>query len=149
MTAGRVRGQAGSALVELTWLSLLLLMPLLYIVLAVSAVQRSSFAVSAAARAAGRAYVLAPTQADGMVRARAAAVVALHDQGVDIGRADLRVSCTPSPGDCLSPGSVVHVVVAYPVPLPLIPSALGRDTPSIRVEAQHAAPYGTFREDRP
>ena len=42
-----MRGQRGSALVEVTWLSLLLLVPLLYVVLAVFEVQRSAFGVSA------------------------------------------------------------------------------------------------------
>ena len=37
---------------------------------------------------------------------------------------------------------------ALPGRLPLMPAALGGNTPSIRVEAEHAVPYGTFREDR-
>ena len=51
----RPRGEAGSALVEVTWLSILLLVPLVYVVLAVFEVQRAAFAVDAATRAAGRA----------------------------------------------------------------------------------------------
>ena len=57
----RRRDERGTALVEVTWLSILLLVPLVYLVLAVFDVQRSAFAVNAATRAAGRAYVLAPT----------------------------------------------------------------------------------------
>ena len=49
-------GAAGRA----AWLDLLLLVPLLWIVLSVFEVQRGAFAVSGAARAAGRAYALAP-----------------------------------------------------------------------------------------
>jgi Flp pilus assembly protein TadG len=143
------RDQRGTALIEVTWLALLLLVPLLYVVLAVFEVQRSAFGLSAAARAAGRAYVLAPSQAEGRARAQAAADVALADQGLDLARGRLRLSCAPAPADCLSPGSVVHVDLTYPVPLPLVPSALGGDTPSIRVEAEHDTPYGTFREHRP
>ena len=65
MTPGRVsfRTERGTALVEVTWLSILLLVPLLYIVLAVFEVQRSAFAVTTAARSAGRAYVMAPDEA--------------------------------------------------------------------------------------
>jgi Flp pilus assembly protein TadG len=144
----RPRGERGTALIEVTWLSILLLIPLLYAVLAVFQVQRSAFAVTAATRAAGRAYTLAPSQAEGVARARTAAAVALGDQGLTLSRGQLRVSCEPEPNDCLSPGSVVHVDLRYPVALPLMPSALGRDTPSIRVEAEHSVPYGTFREDR-
>jgi len=43
---------------------------------------------------------------------------------------------------------VVHVKVRTQVALPLVPTALGDDVPSIRVDAQHTVPYGTFREDR-
>ncbi len=44
-------------------------------------VQRGSFAVSAAARAAGRAYALAPDDQAGMARAKAVAELTLKDQG--------------------------------------------------------------------
>jgi Flp pilus assembly protein TadG len=50
----RRRSERGSALVEVTWLPILLLVPLLYVVLAVFEVQRAAFAVNAATRAAGR-----------------------------------------------------------------------------------------------
>ncbi|MGZ4493630.1 MAG: hypothetical protein ACXVWU_02920, partial [Nocardioides sp.] len=129
--------------------TILLLVPLVYVMLAVFEVQRSAFAVSAATRAAGRAYAIAPTEADGRARARAAAAVALRDQGLDLARGSLTLWCVPDPADCLAPGATIHVDVRYPVPLPLVPTALGGNTPSIRVESQHAVPYGTFREDRP
>jgi hypothetical protein len=136
-------------LIEVTWLSILLLVPLLYVVLSVFEVQRSAFAVNAASRAAGRAYSLAPSQGQAADRARSAAAVALADQGLDLARGSMELECDPDPRDCLSPGSVIHVRVVYPVALPLMPTALGDDTPSIRVEADHTVPYGTFRENRP
>lgn len=145
----RSRTQRGTALVEVTWLAILLLVPLLYIVLAVFEVQRSAFAVSAAARAAGRAFSIAPSEAAAPARAQAAANVALRDQDLAVSRSRLMISCSPDPDNCLAPGSVIRVGVTYPVALPLIPSVLGKNTPSIRVEALHSVPYGSFREDRP
>ena len=50
----------------------------------------------------------------GRARARAAAAVALEDQGVSLGGAGYDLTCTPDPRDCLSPGSVIHVRMAYP-----------------------------------
>jgi hypothetical protein len=144
----RRRNQRGTALIEVTWLSILLMVPLLYVVLSVFEVQRAAFAVNAATRAAGRAYTLAPSEAEAADRARAAAEVALEDQGLSLRDASLVTSCEPDPGHCLSPGSVVHVRMTYAVTLPLMPSALGGNTPSVRVEAEHAVPYGTFREAR-
>jgi len=145
----RRRAEGGSALVEFTWLAILLMVPLLYIVVAVFEVQRSAFAVSAAARAAGRAFVLSPSEATAPTRAVAAARVAMADQDLDLDRGRIAFTCDPDPGNCLAPGSTVQVSVSYPVPLPLVPAALGGNTPSIRVEARHRVPYGLFREDRP
>ena len=107
---GRLRGECGTALVEVTWLALLL---------------------------------LAPGQAT------AAAVLSLRDQSLDPGRETLAFRCEPDPQNCLAPGSVITVTVGYSVPLPLLPTALGGQTPSIAVDAVHRVPYGTFREDRP
>ena len=73
------RDERGSALVELVWLGILLVLPVLWIVMSVFQVQRGAFGVSAAARAAARAYALAPDDGSGLVRARAAARMALDD----------------------------------------------------------------------
>lgn len=142
------RDESGSALVEMTWLSLLLLVPLVYVLLAVFAVQSGSYAVSGAARAAARAYALAPDEASAPVRARAALAVALADHDIEAGEARMHVECRPAPSNCLAPGSVITVSVRHQVRLPLAPGALGRQAPSFRVEADHAVGYGTFREDR-
>lgn len=139
------RGQEGTVVVEVVWLSILLLVPLVYVVLAVFEVQRGAFAATAAARAAGRAYVLAPSPAEGEARARAAGRVALADQGLDGRGSVTTLACRPG---CLEPGSVVRVRVSHQVPLPLLPRVLGGQAPSVRVEAEHTVPYGTFREDR-
>ncbi|MDQ3276625.1 MAG: hypothetical protein M3Q39_16745 [Actinomycetota bacterium] len=144
----RPRAEHGSALVEVTWLTLLLLVPLVYFVLSVFDVQRAAFGTSAAARAAGRAYVLSPDQQTAHQRALEAASVALRDQGLDLSAADLRISCEPSASACLQPGSVVTVSLDVEVALPLMPDVFAGQPPSIRVGSEHRAPYGTFREAR-
>jgi len=142
------RDEFGSALVEFCWLALLLMVPLVYIVLTVFDAQRAGFATTEAARVAGRAFLTAPDQVTGRARAELAARVAFADQGVDYAP-HLRVTCRPEPDACLSPGSLVTVRVWGRVPLPLVPSVLGGPRPGIRVESEHAAPYGEFREARP
>lgn len=142
----RADTETGSAVIEVVWLVVLLLVPLVYVVVAVFEVQRAAFGSTAAARAAGRAFVLAPDRAAAQERAEAAAAVAMTDQGLD-GPGTVTFGCRPA-GDCLAPGSVVQVRVAYQVPLPFLPAALGEQAPSIRVDAEHVVPYGTFREDR-
>lgn len=144
---GSRRSESGTVLVEVTWLAILLLVPLVYVVLSVFAVQRAAFAATAAARAAGRAYVMAPSVAEAGARARAAGEVALADQGVEGADTTMTVTCHPATA-CLTPGSTVQVAVRAQVPLPLLPPVFGDQPPSIRVDAEHTVPFGTFREDR-
>ena len=141
----RTRDESGSALVELVWLGVLLLVPVLWIVVTVFDVQRGAFAVNGAARAAGRAYALAPNDAEGRARAEAAARQALADQGVDE-PVDVRITCSPYPRDCHSGTSVITVRVASRVDLPLLPDFLGGDAPSIALDATHTVPIGKFQE---
>ena len=138
--------ERGSALVELSWLGILLLLPMLWIVMSVFEVQRAAFGVSAAARAAARAYALAPDDATGAIRAREAARVALDDQGVRGVTPEVRVSCTPYPGDCHQGTSVITVSVHSRVILPLMPSALGGNRPSFALDASQTVPIGEFQE---
>ena len=143
---GRSRDERGSALVELVWLGLLLLVPLLWIVMSVFEVQRGAFGVSGAARAAGRAYALAPNDAEGHARAQAAARQALEDQGLHGVPLDVRIRCTPYPHDCHAGTSVITVVVSSRVDLPLLPSFLGGGAPSFALDASHTVPIGQFQE---
>ena len=145
-TASRRRGEEGSALVELTWLGILLLIPMLWIIISVFEVQRGAFAVSGAARAAGRAYALAPTDAEGHQRAEAAARQALADQGVEGAPLEVRITCTPYPRNCHSGTSVITVIVPSRVDLPLLPTFLGGNAPSFALDATHSVPIGQFQE---
>ncbi|MBB3041251.1 hypothetical protein KM427_07430 [Nocardioides sp. LMS-CY] len=142
----RRRDERGSALVELSWLGLLLLVPMLWIVVSVFEVQRGAFAVSGAARAAGRAYALAPDDAVGRARAEAAARQALRDQGIGGAPLEVHVSCTPYPHDCHAGTSVVTVVVESSVDLPLLPDLLGGGAPSFALDATHDLPIGQYQE---
>lgn len=146
MTCAHTRDERGSALVELVWLGVLLLIPVLWIVLAVFDVQRGAFAVSTAARSAGRAYALAPDDAAGLRAAEAAVRQALVDQGLEGVPIDVTVTCTPYPRQCHSGTSVITVHVASRVDLPLMPDVLGGDAPSFALDATHKVPIGQFHE---
>jgi hypothetical protein len=141
--------ERGTAIVEFVWLGILLLVPLLYIVLAVFDTQRTAYAASAAARSASRAFVTSSDQTTAYARAEAAARLAFGDQGIDAADFTLVITCRPDPDRCLTPGSVVAAEVHSATDLPLMPTALGGNTPRIAVEAIHRSPYGTFREARP
>ena len=140
------RDEQGSALVELTWLAIILLVPLVWIVISVFEVQQGAFATSAAARAAGRAYALAPDDATGAARADAVVRQVLADQGTPGQRARVTVTCTPYPHDCHNGTSVITVRLRSSVELPLLPDALGGGQPRFALDATHTVPIGRYQE---
>ncbi|MGI8577986.1 MAG: hypothetical protein ACR2KG_08730 [Nocardioidaceae bacterium] len=142
-------GEGGTALIELTWLGLLLLIPLVYVIITIVTVQRSAFGATEAVRAAGRAYILAPDVATAQQRAYRAAEIAMHDQGVELSPSQLVISCHPTPDSCLQPGSSVEVQLHMNVALPLAPAMGARSTASVAVSAAHVEPYGVYREAAP
>lgn len=140
------RPSDGTATVEFVWLTILLLVPFVYLLIAVFDTQRAAFGVSTASRAAARAFLQAPDVASGEQRARIAARVALDDQ--ELPDAAIRISCLPTPADCLRPGSSVRVSISRTQPLPLTPSALGSQLGGIAVDSVHTEPYGSFKAER-
>lgn len=139
------RDERGTALVEFVWLGILLLIPLIWILLSVFEVQRGAYGTSSAARAAGRAFVLAPDDATGRQRAEEAARLALRDQGVEA-PLQVRIDCEPIPTDCHAGTSIVRVRIDTRVDLPLLPRILGGGAPSVALDASHRVPVGQFQE---
>jgi len=137
--------ESGSALIELSWLMIILLVPILWIVISVFEVQRGAFGVSGAARAAARAYALAPDDATGEARATAAARQVLTDQGLKAAPLRVTITCAPY-ADCHSGGSVITVVVESSVQIPLLPDALGGGQPQFALDATHTVPIGQYVE---
>ncbi|HEY9563225.1 MAG TPA: hypothetical protein VIR30_05575 [Nocardioides sp.] len=138
-------GEDGSALVEVTWLSILLMVPLVYVLISVFTVQSAAFGTSAASRAAGRAFSIAESEEAGERQARLAAEVSLRDQGVDPGAFSVEINCSAGRGHCHQPGSVITVIVRTQIRLPLAPDVLGGGAPTFRLDAKHSVPYGEYR----
>lgn len=146
MTA-RPRGDDGNALVEFVYLSLLLMIPLFYALLAVFQIQGAAFAVTEASRQAGRAFVRADTPQDGIARANKAVLLALRDQGVDATVVPTFV-CDPAPCD-LASGQRVETKVRYTVSLPFVGSFFGKGRAGIPVTGTHVEYVDRFRENPP
>ena len=140
------RGEGGSALVEFTWLAIILIVPLVWIIMSVFEVQRGAFAVSAAARAAGRAYALAPDDATGAARAQAVAKQVLADQGSPGQKVRVVVSCTSPDGNCHVGTAVITVRVESAVALPAAPKILGADAATFALSSSHTVPIGQYVE---
>lgn len=128
----RLRSDGGNAIVEFVLLGVLGMVPLIYLVVAVSAVQRNTFAVTQAAREAGRAYATADDESSAQARARYAVDLALADQHVS--SADVRVAYVPAGATCgssstgdvasLQPGAEFAVCVTRSIVVPGVPSVL-------------------------
>ena len=138
----RPTGDDGNALVEFSYLAVLLMIPLVYVLLTVFQVQRAAFGVTEAARQAGRAYATATDEAQGRARARVAADLALQDQGLV-----LCPSCLAPPTGQLVPGGTVRVRVEHRVVLPLLGGLFRGAVPaSIPVRATHVEVVDRFRD---
>lgn len=138
------RGDEGSAVIEFTVLVTLVLVPIVYLVLAVMQVQAAAFAVTQGAREAGRAFAQADTAVQARADARAAVELALADQGFRAGAHVLSIDC--SARDCLTPGSQVTLRVDLRVRLPFLPGSMGETTVgSIPVTAEHEFAIDTYR----
>jgi len=152
--SGRTRRRdGGTAVVEFVLLGVLLLVPLLYLALALSAVQRSVLGVTQAAREAGRAYVTG-TAATAAARADEAARLALSDQGLPT--AGLRIRYGSADSGCatagprpwpLRPGVDFAVCVSAPLRLLAVPGFLAADRTV--VTARHVVRTDEYRDHAP
>ncbi len=145
--AGADRAEdSGSAVVEFLGVSLLLMVPLVYLILTLGRIQAAVFASEGAAREAGRLVVRAETFEEGAARAQAAVELAFADQGIAVSGADsLLMTCEQDP--CLTPGSRIVVEVGTAVGLPGVPDFARRAAlVEVPVSARYVAVVDAFRE---
>lgn len=136
---------SGNAIVEFVYLAVLLMVPLVYVLLTVFTVQAAAYAVSSAAREAGRVYATSANVDEADSRAIAAARIVMADSNLDLQDGQVAISCSPSPCG-LQPGSQVDVVMTYNVRLPLVPAFLaGRAPASVRVTSRHLEVVDRYR----
>jgi hypothetical protein len=145
----RIGRDQGSAIIEFVFIAVVVLVPLVYLIVAVAAVQRSSLAVTNAAREAGRAFATAGSDASAPERAEVAARLALSDEGVTE-RVDLRyvavgAGCNAAPIEPqLTAGAVFTICVERSFGLPGIPSVLaGRGVTTIGKYVVHVDDWRT------
>lgn len=140
--------EEGSALIEFVGVALLLLLPLLYLLLSVFSVQRAAFAVTQAAREAGRAYATAPSTSVARDRAGYAAQLALTSQGV---RAAVAVHYAPAGSRCSSGGNDERAASLVPGARFVVCVRTEAELPLggvITVNGQYGVSVDTFRTER-
>jgi Flp pilus assembly protein TadG len=143
---------AGNAILEFIVLSAFLMVPLVYIILAVLQVQGSAYGVTEATREAGRAFVEARTVDDAYRQACIAATVALHNQlstTFDC-TTQLKISCATGNGCAteLAPGETIRVEIDLAVRLPFLPTAVFGQPITVPVHALYDEVVDAFRAPR-
>jgi Flp pilus assembly protein TadG len=140
---GRAEPEQGSAVVEFTFLALLLMVPLVYFVITVGQIQGGSFAVVGAADQAAKVYVAQPDEPTAQAAAEQAVSIALADFGHQPDNASISTTCDPA--DCQAPGTAVTITVSLSVPLPFAPFNSDFRLAASEVEASATQLVGRFR----
>jgi Flp pilus assembly protein TadG len=135
--------EQGSAVVEFTFLALLLMVPLVYFIITIGQLQGGSFAVVGAADQAAKVFVAQPDATSGQAAAEQAALIALADFGHSAGEARVSTHCNPA--DCQAAGTAVTVTVNLTVPLPFVPFNEDFRLRASEVEASATQLVGRFR----
>ena len=131
--------ERGSASLEFIVAGLLLLVPIVYLILALGAVQNAALGTEATARFVARTIATGDQASAGVVRDSVAA-----GYGLDPGALAMRVDCVPATGACPTAGATVVVTVSDTVPLPFMPDLFGlAEATAIPVDAT-----GTYRVER-
>ena len=117
----------GSAPIEFIFVGLILLVPLVYLVIALGAVQNHSLGVEAGARHIARAISSASDSVDAETQAAAVRDAVIAEYGLDPAAADVEVTCAGTASNCPEAGATVIVTVRTSAALPLIPPILGLD----------------------
>jgi len=153
--AGRVQPgrDDGNAIIEFVFVAILVLVPLVYLIVAVAVVQRSRLATTNAARDVGRAVATADRLAEAPARAQAALRIALANQGLR--PPDVQLRFVGVGADCqagsdqqptLAAGAEFRVCVIRHQRLPAVPGVLaGRGIITI---GQYVVHVDDFRPSR-
>jgi Flp pilus assembly protein TadG len=135
--------ERGSAALEFILVGLLLLVPMVYLIVALGLIQEQSLGAEAAARHVARAMSTA-TGAD-EARQRADRVLASVAEQYGIDDIDVAVACAPAAAACPSAGTTLAVTVSTRVTLPLVPPVLGLEQlAAVPVEATAAHKVSRF-----
>lgn len=131
--------ERGSASLEFIVAGLILLVPIVYLVLALGAVQNAALGAEATARFVARTIASGDEAAAAVVRDSVATGYGLDPESLAI-----RIDCVPATAQCPAAGATVLVTVSDTVLLPFMPDLFGlADATAIPVDAT-----GTYRVER-
>jgi len=137
--------ERGSAALEFIVVGLILLVPLVYLVVALGLIQSQSLGAEAGARHIARTVSQAPDAASARTAAESVLASVVDEYGIDRESVDVAMECVPATAACPEAGATVVVTVRTRVALPLVPPVLGLDRlASIPIEASSAQKVSRF-----
>ena len=140
--------ERGSAALEFILVGLLLLVPVIYLTVALGLIQGQSMGAEAAARHVARAVAQSAGSDDARASADRVLRSVVDEYDLDPAAVDLALSCRPQSTACPQSGATLIVTVRARVALPLVPPVLGLDRiASIPVEASAAQKVSRFWGD--
>jgi hypothetical protein len=137
-----MRSERGSAVTESILLSVILLVPIIWLLSTLASVHAAALAASAAARDGSTMAAQAPDSSTALLTARHAAMDAFSAHGLDPTKVDLQLELPPD----MARSRPVRVEITYRVPafeLPFFGEIVG---PSIPIHASHISriePYAS------
>ncbi|MGF2950449.1 TadE family protein [Microbacterium alcoholitolerans] len=131
--------ESGSAALEFIVVGVLLLVPLVYLIITLGAVQEQTLGAEAAARHTARVIGQAQDAETAATRGDAVLAGVVREYGMDADAVEVGISCRPAGSQCPAAGATVIVTVRTSVSLPFMPPLFGLDRiAAIPVEAQSA-----------
>ena len=121
------RNDDGSAALEFITVGVILLVPLVYLVLALGVIQEQTLGAEAAARHTARVISQAPDAETAAARSEAVLAGVIDEYGLDADAVRVSISCTPAGAACPSAGATMIVTVRTSASLPLVPPLFGLD----------------------
>lgn len=121
-----LRDDSGSASLEFITVGLILLVPLVYLIVALGSIQSQALGAETAARQLARTIASSSDLATADARTQRVVDAIVAEYGIDRSTLDIHVQCDTS-GPCPAAGAMLSVTVTAEVPLPLVPPVLGLD----------------------
>lgn len=134
-----MRSDEGSAALEFIVVGVILLVPLVYLVIALGAIQEAMLGTESAARHLARVIATAPNAESAAGAGDEVLAGIIDEYGLDAETVEVTLSCSPRIDVCPSAGITVVVTVVTEVRLPLVPPLLDLDrSTAVPVQAEAA-----------
>ena len=117
----------GSAALEFILVGLVLLVPIVYLIVALGTIQGQSLGVETGARQLARTVADSPDSATADARAQRVRDAIVAEYGLDPDAVSVSIECGGAAPECPTAGALLSVTMRTSVPLPLVPAVLGLD----------------------